>query len=438
MHLLRADAVLVDRGLGRVPVGRAQADATVVELARVEEVRREPVPQEEQRRRGGARREAVVDQAGRVERELILAADAVEHVVEDPVAAPQHQRVAHLVDDAHARREVVRVGPHQAAVLERAVRRGDDAAAPRGIEVELVVVGLERGGDEVVAQPQVERQLRAEAPVVADEEGRRPVALVGHEHVRELRVRGVAEQVVGDRVAGVAPAVAHRAARGRDVHVLVPHRREHVDPELELVGAREPRQRVQELPLARVLELRQEVGRAHAPEPAAAEVTVDRDADHPAGDQRVVRDTRHLRLRRRQLAEGLLDRVRVDRAPREAELVHDRGAEDARPAEHEAVRGDRLVAEGRRAGAVDQAAEGARQRALAVGVDVAQEEGALVRGAEVDLAGEPVGVVDHVGVGPDVVVGVVRVGLRQEREDRGGHGVDAARGDDVARRTAGR
>ena len=64
--------------------------------------------------------------------------------------------------------------------------------------------------------------------------------------------------------------------------------------------------------------------------------------------------------RRRQLAEGLLHRVGVDRDPREAELVDDRGAEDAGPAEHEAVRVDRLVAEGRGAGAVDDPAERAR------------------------------------------------------------------------------
>ena len=48
-------------------------------------------------------------EAGRVERDLVLAADAVEQVVEDPVAAAQHRLVVQLVDDADARREVVLV-----------------------------------------------------------------------------------------------------------------------------------------------------------------------------------------------------------------------------------------------------------------------------------------------------------------------------------------
>ena len=266
-----------------------------------------------------------------------------------------------------------------------------------------------------------------------DEERRRPVALVHHPEVRQLRVGGEAEQVVGDRVAGEAAAVAHRAAHRRHVEVLVLHRRQHVDPELELVGALDPRKRVQELPLARVLELRQEVGRAHAPEPPAAEVAVDRHADHAAGEERILRHARHLGRGRRHLAERLLHGVRVDGAPGEAELVHHRGSEDPRPAEHEAVRGDLLVAEGGGARAVDHAAEDARDRAVAVGVDVAREEGALVRGAEVDLAGHAVGVVRDVGVGPHVVVGLVRVRRGQQPEDRGRHRVDAARRDHVAR-----
>ena len=51
-------------------------------------------------------------------------------------------RVVELVDDADARREVVAVGLHQAAVLERAVAGEHQAAAARRVEVRLRVAAL--------------------------------------------------------------------------------------------------------------------------------------------------------------------------------------------------------------------------------------------------------------------------------------------------------
>jgi hypothetical protein len=113
------------------------------------------------------------------------------------------------------------------------------------------------------------------------------VPLLDDEEVRDLEVRDVAEQVVGHRVAGEGVAEAHRAADRRHVQVLVLHRGDDVRAELQRVAALQPRQAVDELELVGVLELRQEVRRADAAEPAAAEVAVDRDAGEAAGDHRV-------------------------------------------------------------------------------------------------------------------------------------------------------
>ena len=68
-----------------------------------------------------------------------------------------------------------------------------------------------------------------------------------------------------------------------------------------------------------------------------------------------------------------------------------------RPAADERVGLDRLVAERRRAGAVDDAAEGARNLARAVRVDVAAEDAVAGVGLPVAARQQPVGVVDQVG-----------------------------------------
>ena len=114
-----------------------------------------------------------------------------------PAAAAHDRLVVQLVDDADARREVVRVGLHEAAILERAVAGEDQRLpVPGRIEVRLVVVRLERRRDEVVAQAEVQRQVAVHLPVVLHEAHRRPVPLLDDEDVRELEVGDVAEQEV--------------------------------------------------------------------------------------------------------------------------------------------------------------------------------------------------------------------------------------------------
>ena len=76
---------------------------------RVEEVGREAVAQAEAPASSlpTPARDVDVAQPRRVERELILRADALELVVEDAVAAADDRPVGQLVDGADARREVV-------------------------------------------------------------------------------------------------------------------------------------------------------------------------------------------------------------------------------------------------------------------------------------------------------------------------------------------
>jgi hypothetical protein len=270
-----------------------------------------------------------------------------------------------LVDEADAGREVVAVGLDQAAVLQRAVFGLYDAAAARGVEVELVVLRLQRRGDEVVAQPQVQGELRVHLPVVLGEEHAGVVALVGGEYVRELEVRDVAQQEVGHGVAGEPVAELEVPARGRHVHVLVLHE-DDVGADLQGMAALEPGERVEQLVLVRVLELREEVRRAETAEARALEERVDLDSGEAARDQRIGDGPRDDGGARHGLAERLLDRVRGGLLPVQAQLVDDRRAEDACPAEHHAVALDRLVAEGRRPRPVEDAPEGAGDVALAV------------------------------------------------------------------------
>ena len=84
--------------------------------------------------------------------------------------------------------------------------------------------------------------------------------------------------------------------------------------------------------------------------------------------------------RRRRQAERLLHGVRRRPRPREAELVDHRRRQDLGPAADERVGLDRLVAERRRAGAVDDAAERAGDLAIAVRIDVAAEDAVVGAG----------------------------------------------------------
>ena len=106
-----------------------------------------------------------------------------------------------------------------------------------------------------------------------------------------------------------------------------------------------------------VLELRQEVGRAETAEAGAAEVAVDGDAREAAGDDRVGDHAGDLRRGGRRQPERLLHGVGRERDHEKRASLTMRRREHARPAADDGVGLDRLVAEGRRAGAVDDAAE---------------------------------------------------------------------------------
>ena len=228
-----------------------------------------------------------------------------------------------------------------------------------GDEVGLAVLRLQGGGDEVVAQAEVQGELGVDVPVVLHEERRGPVPLVDHVDVRDLGVVDVAEQEVGHGVAGEAVAEAQGAARGRHVHVLVLHRRSsRSTPNLSAWLPRSQDSVFRNSNWFVRWNLGEEVRRADAAQARPAEEAVDGDARDAARDEGVCR----ARLARRRAgggccAERLLHRVRVGLRPGEAELVHDRRAQDARPARHQPVGLHDLVAEGRGARAVDDAAE---------------------------------------------------------------------------------
>ena len=90
-------------------------------------------------------RDRLVDQPRQVQRELILAADAIEQVVEDAPAAAEDRLVVQLVDDADARREVVAVRLDQAAVLQRAVVGEHQAAAAGRVELVCALLASSAG-----------------------------------------------------------------------------------------------------------------------------------------------------------------------------------------------------------------------------------------------------------------------------------------------------
>jgi hypothetical protein len=144
-------------------------------------------------------------------------------------------------------------------------------------------------------------------------------------------------------------------------------------------------------------------GEPETAEARALEEGVDLDPGEAARDQRVGDAARDDGGARHGRAEGLLDRVRGSLLPVEAQLVDDRRAEDARPAQHHAVALDRLVAEGRRPRPVEDAPEGAGDVALAVRVDVAREDVVVLAGVDVEPSERAVLVVGDVGDAEEVV-----------------------------------
>jgi hypothetical protein len=89
---------------------------------------------------------------------------------------------------------------------------GTEVSKPgHGIEIRYAMIRLHRRRGEVVAQTQVQRQLQRHLPVVLDEPGRHPQALVDEEHIRENRCLRVAEEAVGAGEAGSGNACTRSA-----------------------------------------------------------------------------------------------------------------------------------------------------------------------------------------------------------------------------------
>src|SRR4051794_3754292 len=144
-----------------------------------------------------------------------------------------------------------------------------------------------------------------------------------------------------------------------------------------------------------MLKLGQEVGRSDPPEARAAEVAVDGDAGQTAGNNRVGDGPWNRRRRWRGETERLLARVRHRLRPRDAEFVDHRRRHDMRPAADDGVGLDRLVAERRGAGSVDDAAEGAGDLTHAVRIDIPAEDTVVRLRLPVEPRQQTLGVVDE-------------------------------------------
>ena len=134
-------------------------------------------------------------------------------VVADAVAAAEDETGLEAIRRAQARRDVVEVGPDQAGgegAGERSGRagehRGRGAEVRRHVEVRKMAVGLRERIDQFVAKAQGQRQLRALAPVVLEEEaGRLAAQLHVPRSVLERALLRQAEQEIGEVRAGHLP-----------------------------------------------------------------------------------------------------------------------------------------------------------------------------------------------------------------------------------------
>ena len=183
-----------------------------------------------------------------------------------------------------------------------------------------------------------------------------------------------------------------------------------------MIRATKHRERVGELEHVGQLVLRQEVGRA---ETIAARREVH--ARQPAGHTRIDRDAA-------EIDSCLPERIVVRRGLRlvvaEAQLVERVRRDRVVPAGRERLRLHVLTAPRRRARAVGNAAEVARNESIAIGLEVAREQ--VVAVAEVDVAADeiPLRVVGRVR-GAEVVARAGRVRQREQIHHLPRDGIDA-------------
>ena len=284
-----------------------------------------------------------------------------------------------------------------------------------------MVVALELRRHEVVAESGIHGQLVGRLPVVLPVERIRVQLLVRLREVRKLGVRDVAEQEIAEDIAGERIAERHRAPRRRHVQERVPHRHRQVDAELPLVRAAEHRERIGHLRDVGPLILRQKVRRSQA---VAARAEVH--AGQSAGDARVVREAQ----RDAGLAEGILNGRGVRLVVSKPQFVQRARTDCVVPAGGEGSRGHLLVAPRRRAGAVGDAAEIARNEPLAVRLKVAREHVVAVAEMEIGAAEIALRIIGGVR-GPEIIVRACGIRQRKEIHQLTGDGIDAARRDRV-------
>ena len=198
------------------------------------------------------------------------------------------------VGDAQPGREIVRVGVDEGAVVDGSVGRLQERGG-RGIEVRQVVAVLPLRRPELVAQPEIERQVRRDAPVVLQVAEMHPLAELEDKRIDELvgiaradqEVDQVERRRVGRRAGRPAelPAVPVRAVLRVhvvdiriDVLILVAG--------LERVAAADPRVVQARVDDERVLEL------GVAALPAPCRPAADRLLRQAAGKHRVGRQPR--------------------------------------------------------------------------------------------------------------------------------------------------
>src|SRR5260370_15020798 len=141
---LNADVPLLNGRVGRVLGDRTNAYAVQIEFRRIEEVARKAVPQQEQRRCGRGRNgRCVVDQEGRIQRELILTAVAFERLVEDAVSRSQNCFAGQLVSQTGTRSKILAIHRYQRSILQGSVLGGQERASVGGAEVREMILAFD-------------------------------------------------------------------------------------------------------------------------------------------------------------------------------------------------------------------------------------------------------------------------------------------------------
>jgi hypothetical protein len=137
-----------------------------------------------------------------------------ERVVGDAVAGPEHRFLVQAVGDAHPRREE-RLAGVQADVLGHAAHAAEEHFVRRVVEpLQAATASPLHDRVVLVAQPEVDGELFARIPSVADEEG---VLVLPARHLLELDALAVAARASEEEAGVLVPEVRGVARLARDV-----------------------------------------------------------------------------------------------------------------------------------------------------------------------------------------------------------------------------